>query len=118
MVEHALRAVRDCTVIDNNQQNREGNDKRERILVSEVHNSTNVEAETGFHGAPTGHEVDGSKYQIGNINCLFVDSAFLQMKEGTSVTLYPFFFHSPSILSKSFTVSEMVRKKEVTPMHY
>ena len=45
LVEHALRAVRDFSVIDGNQQNREGNDRRERILVLEVHN-TNVEAQT------------------------------------------------------------------------
>lgn len=43
LVEHALRAVRDFSVIDNN-QNKEGNDRRGRILVLEVHN-TNVEAE-------------------------------------------------------------------------
>ena len=44
LVEHALRAVRDFSVIGNNRQNREGNDKRGRILVLEVHND-NVEAQ-------------------------------------------------------------------------
>ena len=44
LVEHALRVVRDFSVIDNNQENREGNDRRERILTLEVHN-INVEAQ-------------------------------------------------------------------------
>ena len=44
LVEHALRAVRDFSAIDNNQQNGEGNDSRGRILVLEVHN-TNDEAQ-------------------------------------------------------------------------
>ena len=65
--------------------------------------------------------MDSSKYQIGNIIAYsetHFNSAFYQMKEGTSVTLYPFFFHSSSIFSKSFTVSEMVwKKKKFTLMH-
>jgi GNAT superfamily N-acetyltransferase len=44
LVEHALRAARDFSVIDNDQQNREGNDRRGRILALEVHNA-NVEAQ-------------------------------------------------------------------------
>jgi ribosomal protein S18 acetylase RimI-like enzyme len=41
LVEHALRAVRDFSVMDSNQQN---NGRRGRILVLEVHN-TNFEAQ-------------------------------------------------------------------------
>lgn len=44
LVEHALRAVRDFSVIDSNRRITEENDKRGRILTLEVHN-TNFEAQ-------------------------------------------------------------------------
>jgi GNAT superfamily N-acetyltransferase len=58
LVEHALRAVRDFSAIDNNQQN----DRRERILALEVHNA-NVEAQRlyqrqGFVVQPGDTKVD------------------------------------------------------------
>ena len=44
LVDHALQVARDFSVIDSNQQNREGNDRQGRILVLEVH-ATNFEAQ-------------------------------------------------------------------------
>ena len=71
LVEHALRAVRDFSVIDNNQQNREGNDRRGRILVLEVHNA-NFEAlrlyqRQGFVVQPGDTNEDDTKWMALNI---------------------------------------------------
>jgi len=62
LVEHALRAVRDLSIIDSNQQNAEGNSRRGRILALEVHN-INFEAQRlyqrqGFVVQPGDTEVD------------------------------------------------------------
>ena len=69
LVEHALRAVRGFSA--NNQQNGEGNDRRERILALEVHN-TNVEAQRlyqrhGFVVQPGDTKVDDRKWMALNI---------------------------------------------------
>ena len=70
LVEHALQTVGDFSVIDNGQQNREGNDRRGRILVLEVHD-TNVEAQRlykrqGFVVQPGGIK-DDTKWMTLNI---------------------------------------------------
>jgi hypothetical protein len=65
------------------------------------------------HGDTKEDTVDVSiSYQIGFIITQHFDSTFYRLKGGTSVTLYPFFLHSSSNFSKSFTVSKMVWKKK------
>jgi GNAT superfamily N-acetyltransferase len=71
LVEHALRALRDFSAIDNNQHNREGNDRRERILALEVHNA-NIDAQRlyqrqGFVVQPGDTRVDDTKWMALNI---------------------------------------------------
>lgn len=71
LIGRALRAVNNFSVIDNNQQNREGNDRRERILALEVHN-TNIEAQRlyqrqGFVVQPGDSKEDDKKWMTLNI---------------------------------------------------
>ena len=70
LVEHALRAFIDFSVIDSNQQNTEGNDRRGRILVLEVHN-TNFEAQRLYQRqgfvVQTGDTKGDTKWMVLNI---------------------------------------------------
>jgi hypothetical protein len=68
LVQH-VRAARDFSVMNNNQQNREGNNRGGRILALEVHNA-DVEAffqRLGFVVQPGDTKEDDTKWMALNI---------------------------------------------------